>query len=143
MSDLYPLRLHPEFYERVWGARNLAPVYSREITGNPIGEAWLTGDDTACAIERQAGRKRAGGLRPAGRADATRRAERQPVRLPPVRAAGVEGRDLQLRRHVQGRVHRRDPTFSVLGGEGEAEASWGAWRSRDRAVARVETDTRG
>ena len=49
MSDLYPLRLHTEFYERVWGARNLAPVYSREITGNPIGEAWLTGDDCRVA----------------------------------------------------------------------------------------------
>src|SRR5579872_6512324 len=44
MSGLYPLILHPEFYERVWGVRNLAPIYSREITGEPIGEAWLTGD---------------------------------------------------------------------------------------------------
>jgi mannose-6-phosphate isomerase len=44
MSHLYPLRLHPEFYERVWGANNLAPIYSREIPGSPIGEAWLTGD---------------------------------------------------------------------------------------------------
>lgn len=44
MNHLYPLRLHPEFYERVWGATNLAPIYSREITGNPIGEAWVIGD---------------------------------------------------------------------------------------------------
>ena len=49
MSDLYPLRLHPEFYERVWGARTLAPIYSREITGNPIGEVWLTGESCKVA----------------------------------------------------------------------------------------------
>src|ERR1051326_2536996 len=45
MPDLYPLLLQPQFHERVWGARDLAPIYSREITGNPIGEAWLTGDE--------------------------------------------------------------------------------------------------
>lgn len=44
MPHLYPLRLHPEFYERVWGSRSLAPIYSQEITGTPIGEAWLTSD---------------------------------------------------------------------------------------------------
>jgi mannose-6-phosphate isomerase len=46
--ELYPLLLHPQFHERVWGARSLAPIYSREITGAPIGEAWLTGD--ACLV---------------------------------------------------------------------------------------------
>lgn len=45
MSDLYPVRLHPEFHERIWGSNNLAPIYSREITGSPIGEVWLTGDN--------------------------------------------------------------------------------------------------
>lgn len=49
MSQLYPLRLHPEFLERVWGARSLAPIYSRELTGSPIGEVWLTGDDCKVA----------------------------------------------------------------------------------------------
>lgn len=44
MADLYPLLLRPEFQERVWGARSLAPIYALEITANPIGEAWLTGD---------------------------------------------------------------------------------------------------
>jgi mannose-6-phosphate isomerase len=42
MSHLYPLRLLPEFYERVWGARDLAPFYTRPVTGAPIGEVWLT-----------------------------------------------------------------------------------------------------
>ncbi|HEX4605460.1 MAG TPA: type I phosphomannose isomerase catalytic subunit, partial [Candidatus Angelobacter sp.] len=48
MSELYPLLLQPQFHERVWGAHDLAPFYPREITGNPIGEAWLTGDQ--CSV---------------------------------------------------------------------------------------------
>jgi mannose-6-phosphate isomerase len=56
MPDLYPLRLQPQFHERVWGAHDLAPIYSREITGNPIGEAWLTGDDCRIANGPLAGR---------------------------------------------------------------------------------------
>jgi len=46
MPELYPLLMSPEFHERVWGSRDLAPVYDRRIaTGDPaIGEAWLTGD---------------------------------------------------------------------------------------------------
>jgi mannose-6-phosphate isomerase len=44
MAELYPLLLQPQFHERPWGARDLTPVYSREITGQPVGEAWLTGD---------------------------------------------------------------------------------------------------
>jgi mannose-6-phosphate isomerase len=37
--------LQPQFHERVWGTRDLTPFYAREVTGAPIGEAWLTGDD--------------------------------------------------------------------------------------------------
>jgi len=56
MADLYPLLLRPEFHERVWGARSLAPIYSQEITGNPVGEAWLTGDNCKIANGPFAGR---------------------------------------------------------------------------------------
>ena len=49
MPDLYPLLLQPQFHERVWGTRDLSPFYSREVTGGPIGEAWLTGDKCAVA----------------------------------------------------------------------------------------------
>jgi mannose-6-phosphate isomerase len=56
MPELYPLLVQPEFHERVWGSRDLSPVYSREITGNPIGEAWLTGDDCRVANGVLAGR---------------------------------------------------------------------------------------
>src|SRR5215470_11561134 len=56
MPDLYPLLLRPQFHERVWGTYDLAPIYSREITGSPIGEAWLTGDDCKVANGPLAGR---------------------------------------------------------------------------------------
>ncbi len=45
MAELYPLLLKPEFRERIWGTRDLSPLYS-EVPGTvPIGEVWLTGDD--------------------------------------------------------------------------------------------------
>jgi mannose-6-phosphate isomerase len=45
MSHLYPLLLLPDFYERVWGTHDLADFYpAHKISGNPIGEVWLTGD---------------------------------------------------------------------------------------------------
>jgi mannose-6-phosphate isomerase len=56
MPDLYPLLLQPQFHERVWGSRDLAPIYSREIMGHPIGEAWLTGDECRVANGPLAGR---------------------------------------------------------------------------------------
>jgi mannose-6-phosphate isomerase len=38
----------PEFYSRPWGARDLAPIYDRHVHPGepPIGEAWLTGDNS-------------------------------------------------------------------------------------------------
>jgi mannose-6-phosphate isomerase len=38
--------MSPEFHERVWGSRDLAPIYDRRIAPDDpaIGEAWLTGD---------------------------------------------------------------------------------------------------
>ncbi len=51
MPELYPLLLLPEFHERVWGARDLAPIYDKKVEagGQPIGEAWLTGDASKIA----------------------------------------------------------------------------------------------
>jgi mannose-6-phosphate isomerase len=48
MPELYPLLLRPQFHERVWGARSLAPIYPDLATSAPVGEAWLTGD--ACQV---------------------------------------------------------------------------------------------
>lgn len=56
MADLYPLLLLPEFKERVWGAKDLAPLYPNYKAGEqPIGEVWLTGNDCRVANGRVAG----------------------------------------------------------------------------------------
>ena len=56
MSEFYPLLLLPEFKGRVWGARDLAPIYPNyKMEGEPIGEVWLTGDDCRVANGRLTG----------------------------------------------------------------------------------------
>jgi mannose-6-phosphate isomerase len=45
MSELYPLLLEPQFKVRPWGTRNLGPIYSHSVEGDPIGEVWLTGEE--------------------------------------------------------------------------------------------------
>lgn len=55
MSELYPLLLLPEFHERVWGSRDLSLIYPHKTArqggefDQPIGEAWLTGDQCRVA----------------------------------------------------------------------------------------------
>ena len=49
MSALYPFLMLPEFYERVWGTRDLRPYFSRPVEGEPVGEVWLTGEDCRVA----------------------------------------------------------------------------------------------
>ncbi|MGA2350965.1 MAG: type I phosphomannose isomerase catalytic subunit [Terracidiphilus sp.] len=39
-----PFRVAPWYSERVWGSRDLHPWYDRVAEDEPIGEAWLTGD---------------------------------------------------------------------------------------------------
>src|SRR5476651_1650341 len=56
MSPLYPFLVLPEFYERVWGTRDLRPYFSRVVEGEPIGEAWLTGEGCRVANGPLAGR---------------------------------------------------------------------------------------
>ena len=57
MSELYPLLLRPQFMERVWGTRDLAPLYNhkRAASEQPIGEVWLTGDGCQVANGALAG----------------------------------------------------------------------------------------
>ena len=40
----FPFLIVPEFYERVWGARDLRPYFNRAVEADPIGEVWLTGE---------------------------------------------------------------------------------------------------
>ncbi len=56
MADLYPFLLIPIFDERPWGVRDLRPVYTR-IVKEPIGESWLTWNDSCIANGPLAGRK--------------------------------------------------------------------------------------
>ncbi len=56
MADLYPLLLVPEFHERVWGTRDLRPIYTKVISHQPIGEAWVAGDNCKVANGPLAGR---------------------------------------------------------------------------------------
>jgi mannose-6-phosphate isomerase len=49
MAELYPLLLKPEFKERIWGTRDLSPIYGEAPGTAPIGEVWLTGDECRVA----------------------------------------------------------------------------------------------
>jgi mannose-6-phosphate isomerase len=43
---LRPARLEPQFVPRIWGARNLAPLFPEQHSlREPVGEAWLTGNE--------------------------------------------------------------------------------------------------
>lgn len=42
-----PFRLRPSWSERVWGRRDLRPWYDRSDLPEAIGEAWLTGPESA------------------------------------------------------------------------------------------------
>lgn len=55
MSDLHPFLLIPEFHERIWGTRDLRPIYTRVVGDHPIGEAWLTGESCKVASGPLAG----------------------------------------------------------------------------------------
>jgi mannose-6-phosphate isomerase len=56
-SGRAPARLAPIFVPRIWGARDLSPLFpQRSHEPEPIGEAWLTGDECAFASGEFAGR---------------------------------------------------------------------------------------
>ena len=53
-----PVRLEPLFVPRIWGARNLAPLFpDKQSLPEPIGEVWLTGNDCRFADGPFAGEK--------------------------------------------------------------------------------------
>jgi mannose-6-phosphate isomerase len=53
-----PVRLEPQFVPRIWGARNLAPLFpDKQALPEPIGEVWLTGNDCRFADGPFAGEK--------------------------------------------------------------------------------------
>ena len=57
-APLCPARLEPVFSPRPWGARNLAPLFPEKSNlAEPLGEAWLTGDECRFASGPFAGKK--------------------------------------------------------------------------------------
>jgi mannose-6-phosphate isomerase len=51
-----PFRIEPSFSERVWGYRDLRPWYDVVAeSGEPVGEAWLTGDQCVASTGSHAG----------------------------------------------------------------------------------------
>lgn len=57
VPTLAPFRMDPRYDVRVWGFRDLRPWYDHVAEGDPIGEVWLTGDDSLVATGPHAGKK--------------------------------------------------------------------------------------
>ena len=53
---LAPFRMEPRFVARVWGYGDLRPWFDKIAEGEPIGEVWLTGDDSLIATGPHAGK---------------------------------------------------------------------------------------
>src|SRR6202789_1995708 len=49
MTQLYPLLMQPAFDPRPWGTLDLSAIYPNHKFNEPIGEAWLTGDNCIVA----------------------------------------------------------------------------------------------
>lgn len=55
---LRPVRLEPQFVPRIWGARNLAPLFPEKVSlREPVGEVWLTGNECRFADGPFAGQR--------------------------------------------------------------------------------------
>jgi mannose-6-phosphate isomerase len=46
-KDLYPLKLPPSFREKIWGSRDLSPIFANQ--SKPTGEAWYTFEENIIA----------------------------------------------------------------------------------------------
>lgn len=57
MEKLAPFRLRPWFSPRIWGTWDMQPWYDYVPTQEPIGEAWLSGDDSVVDSGPHAGQK--------------------------------------------------------------------------------------
>ena len=55
--QLPPFRMEPRYDPRVWGFLDLHPWYDKIAEGDPIGEVWLTGDDSLVATGKHAGKR--------------------------------------------------------------------------------------
>src|ERR1035438_6774968 len=56
IEKLGPFRLAPWFSSRPWGRKDLRPWYAATGTTEPVGEAWLTGPESAVETGAFAGK---------------------------------------------------------------------------------------
>ncbi|MFZ1939597.1 MAG: class I mannose-6-phosphate isomerase [Terracidiphilus sp.] len=56
-TQLAPFRIDPWYSPRPWGFRDLRPWFDRVADKEPIGEAWLTGDECVIATGLRKGEK--------------------------------------------------------------------------------------
>jgi mannose-6-phosphate isomerase len=59
-AQLEPFRIDPWYSTRPWGFRDLRPWFDRVAEKDPIGEAWLTGDECLIATGPHKGEKLGG-----------------------------------------------------------------------------------
>ena len=56
VATLAPFQVQPTFSERIWGTKDLRPWYNFVTEGNPVGEVWLTGDESRASTGVLAGK---------------------------------------------------------------------------------------
>ena len=57
VPPLAPFRMEPRYDTRVWGFHDLRPWYDKVAESDPIGEVWLTGDDSLVATGPHTGKR--------------------------------------------------------------------------------------
>jgi mannose-6-phosphate isomerase len=133
-SRLGPARLAPIFVPRIWGARDLSPLFPEHAQeGEPIGEVWLTGDACAFATGNFAGRT-LGDLWPSLPAEWTGTSLRGLPRIPLLVKFIFPEDKLSVQVHPDDAYAARNE--AAAGGVGKTEM-WYVVRAREGAAVRV------
>ena len=134
-SGLAPARLAPKFVERIWGARDLSPLFSNEISekDQPVGEVWLTGDACKFATGEFAGRS-LGSVWPSLPAEWTGTSLRDLPRIPLLVKFIFPEDKLSVQVHPDDTYAARNE--AAAGGVGKTEM-WYVVRAREGASVRV------
>jgi mannose-6-phosphate isomerase len=130
---LAPARLAPVFVPRLWGARNLAPLFAAPAGGEPVGEVWLTGERCALAGGAYAGRS-LGEAWPAMPPEWTGTCIRGAPRIPLLVKFIFPEDKLSVQVHPDDEYARRHE--AAAGGSGKTEM-WYAVSARDGAELRL------
>jgi mannose-6-phosphate isomerase len=133
-SRLGPARLAPIFVPRIWGARDLSPLFPEHAQeGEPFGEVWLTGDACAFATGTFAGRT-LGDVWPSLPAEWTGTSLRGLPQIPLLVKFIFPEDKLSVQVHPDDAYAARNE--AAAGGVGKTEM-WYVVRAREGAVVRV------